>query len=84
MTLQSQSFQAETSLKKQRGRPRVANKKQFRNVAIPLETYHKIKELALQEDRTIARQVKKVIEQAYENENEVHLPKQETENDISF
>ena len=66
MTFQSNHFQVETSLNKRRGRPSLANKQQFRNVAIPLEVYHKIRELAAAEDRTIARQLKKVIERAYD------------------
>lgn len=51
--------------KKRVGRPRAAQKRKFRNVAIPSEVHGKIRDLAWMENRTIARQLKTLIEQAY-------------------
>ena len=49
-----------------RGRPTVEIKKQFRNVAVPLETHPKIKALAEAEGRTIAKQLQLLIDNGYE------------------
>tara|TARA_Y100001937_G_C6989216_1_gene271311 strand:- start:170 stop:385 length:216 start_codon:yes stop_codon:yes gene_type:complete len=48
-----------------RGRPPVDEKATFRNVAVPIEVYEMIRELAGVEDRTIARQLSVLIKQAY-------------------
>lgn len=37
-------------------------KAQFRTVAVPLETYEKLRDMAKKEDRSIARQLKVVLE----------------------
>ena len=50
-----------------RGRPKVADKATFRNVAVPLEIYDMIKELSRAEERTIARQLAVLIKNAHEN-----------------
>jgi len=50
---------------KRRGRPRVEQKQRFVNVAIPADVHGKIKDLAFMENRTIARQLKTLIEQAH-------------------
>ena len=47
------------------GRPRVAQKRKFINVAIPTEVHGQIRDLAWMENRTIARQLKTLIENAY-------------------
>ena len=47
------------------GRPRVAQKRKFINVAIPTEVHGQIKDLAWMENRTIARQLKTLIERAH-------------------
>ena len=47
------------------GRPRVVQKRKFINVAIPTEVHSQIKDLAWMENRTIARQLKTLIENAY-------------------
>ena len=47
------------------GRPRVSQKRKFINVAIPTEVHGQIRDLALMENRTIARQLKTLIENAY-------------------
>ena len=48
------------------GRPRKDGKElQFRTVAVPLEIYYKIEEIARHEDRSIARQLARVIEKAH-------------------
>lgn len=55
---------------KKRGRPPVEDKAAFRNVAVPIEIYEKIRELAKAEQRTIARQIAVLIQQAHdEHEN---------------
>ena len=48
-----------------RGRPPVDEKATFRNVAVPMEIYEMIRELAKMEDRTIARQLAVLIKQAH-------------------
>lgn len=53
------------SFQPRRGRPPVQHKKEFRNVAIPLETHPKIKALAEAEGRTIAKQLQFLIDQSY-------------------
>ena len=58
---------------KRRGRPPVECKKEFRNVAVPLEVHQKIKELAELEDRTIAKQLKTLIESAHADAIEARL-----------
>ena len=58
---------------KKRGRPTVECKKEFRNVAVPLEVHQKIKELAELEDRTIAKQLKTLIESAHADAIEAKL-----------
>jgi hypothetical protein len=40
----------------------VKEKAQFRTVAVPLETYEKLRHMAELEDRSIARQLKVVLE----------------------
>ena len=55
---------------KKRGRPRVEVKKQFRNVAVPRETYAKIINLAELDGRSIARQLQFLIEQSYKQKFE--------------
>ena len=52
-----------------RGRPPVDEKATFRNVAVPIEVYEMIRELAGVEDRTIARQLSVLIKQAYFAQN---------------
>ena len=49
-----------------RGRPRAETPKKFRNVAVPLETHPKIKALADAEGRTIAKQLRQIIEASYD------------------
>ena len=58
---------------KKRGRPTVECKKEFRNVAVPFEVHHMIKELAELEDRTIAKQLKTLIESAHADAIEAKL-----------
>ena len=41
-------------------------KAQFKTVAVPLETYERLREMADQEDRSIARQLKVVVERYQE------------------
>ena len=48
-----------------RGRPPVDEKATFRNVAVPIEVYEMIRELAKMEDRTIARQLAVLIKTAH-------------------
>ena len=50
-----------------RGRPpkEEDEKATFRNVAVPIEVYEMIRELAGMEDRTIARQLAVIIKQTY-------------------
>ena len=52
-----------------RGRPPVDEKATFRNVAVPIEVYEMIRELAGVEDRTIARQLSVLIKQGYFAQN---------------
>ena len=50
----------------------VKEKAQFRTVAVPVETYEKLRHMAELEDRSIARQLKVVLERyqdAYEPKN---------------
>jgi len=49
-----------------RGRPPVDEKATFRNVAVPMEIYEMIRELAKMEDRTIARQLAVLIKTAHQ------------------
>jgi hypothetical protein len=48
------------------GRPKVEEKAKFRNVAVPLETYEMLREVADREERTMARQIGVLIRKAYE------------------
>jgi len=48
-----------------RGRPPVDEKATFRNVAVPMEIYEMIRELAKMEDRTIARQLAVLFKTAH-------------------
>jgi len=65
------SYIPQKEVAKRVGRPRVDCKKQFRNVAVPIEVHHKIKKLAEIENRTIAQQLKTLIEQAHAKKVEV-------------
>jgi hypothetical protein len=49
-----------------RGRPRVEEKAKFRNVAVPMEIYDMIRDVAKEDDRTIARQLAVLIKEAHE------------------
>jgi len=49
-----------------RGRPRVEEKAKFRNVAVPMEIYDMIRDVAKKDERTIARQLAVLIKQDYE------------------
>ena len=49
-----------------RGRPRVEEKAKFRNVAVPMEIYDMIRDVAKKDDRTIARQLAVLIKEAHE------------------
>lgn len=51
---------------KRRGRPKADNPVTFRNVAVPLDVHHMIKELADMEERTIARQLAVMIRREHE------------------
>lgn len=48
-----------------RGRPPVDNKATFRNVAVPLDAYDMLREMAGLEERTIARQLGVLIRKAH-------------------
>lgn len=48
------------------GRPKVEEKARFRNVAVPLETYEMLRQVADREERTMARQIGVLIRRAYE------------------
>lgn len=41
-------------------------KAQFKTVAVPLDTYNKLKSMAQSEDRSIARQLKVILERYQE------------------
>ena len=49
-----------------RGRPRVEEKAKFRNVAVPMEIYDMIRDVAKKDERTIARQLAVLIKQDHE------------------
>ena len=49
-----------------RGRPKVAQRAEFRNVAVPIEIYDMIRDLSKAEERTIARQLAVLIKNAHE------------------
>lgn len=44
-----------------------ADKAKFRTVAVPLQTYLKIKEMAEREERSIARQLSVIVGRIYES-----------------
>jgi predicted CopG family antitoxin len=45
---------------------KVKEKAQFKTVAVPLDTYNKLKSMASEEDRSIARQLKVILERYQE------------------
>ena len=73
MTDNNLNQSSQTNQIQHRGRPRVENKKQFRNVAVPMEIHFKIKALADLNQRSIAKQLQCLIEQSFKSniENEV-------------
>jgi hypothetical protein len=40
-------------------------KAEFRTVAVPMKTYNQVKEMALREERSIARQISVIVEKVY-------------------